>query len=149
MFLHLSVILFTGGVCVGGHTCWREGMCGRGVCGRGHAWQGGCSWQGVCMVGAIHGRGMHGSGHAWRGTCSQPLKWTVHILLEYILVIVTTCQWSYEKVMFSVVSVCHSVCPQWDLHATITHDALDLTVQPPILALPQTSDPGHLLAPCS
>ena len=50
----------------------------------------------------------------WQGTC--------------ILVIVTACQQSYEKVMSAVVSVCHSVCPQWDPHVTITHDALDLTV---------------------
>ena len=37
--------------------------------------------------------------------------------------------------MFSYVSVCQSVsqsvCPQGGLHVTITHDALNLTVQPP------------------
>ena len=43
MFLHLSVIVFTGG-----------GACMAG----GHA------WQGVCMAG-----GMHGGEHAWQGAC--------------------------------------------------------------------------------
>ena len=41
--------------------------------------------------------------------------------------------------MFSVVCVCHSVCPrEGGPHMTIIHNALDLTVQVP-LALP----PGH------
>ena len=38
------------------------------------------------------------------------------------------------KVIFSVVSVCQSFCPQ-ESHVTVTHDALDLTIQVP-LALP-------------
>ena len=33
------------------------------------------------------------------------------------------------KVMFSVVSVCQSFCSQGGVHATITYDALDLTIQ--------------------
>ena len=59
MFLHLSVILSTGG-----HAWWGA-VHGRGVClARGHAWWGGmhgrgCAWQGPCMVG----------GHAWQGVC--------------------------------------------------------------------------------
>ena len=64
MFLHLSVILFTGG---------GVGMHGRGTCvagcvciGGGHAWQGTCG-------GGMHGRGacvagcVCGGGHAWKG----------------------------------------------------------------------------------
>ena len=60
IFLHLSVILFTGG------CAWQGGMRGRDACmAGGHAWQGacmvrGCAWQeGVCVVG----------GHAWQGAC--------------------------------------------------------------------------------
>ena len=30
--------------------------------GRGHAWQGGCAWQGGVFDG-----GVHGGGHAWQG----------------------------------------------------------------------------------
>ena len=43
MFLHVSVILFTGGACVaGGRHAWQGGMHGkREVHGGGHAWQGG------------------------------------------------------------------------------------------------------------
>ena len=74
MFLHLSVILFTGG----GGMCGRGGVCGRGcVCGRGHACMvGGHAWWvgmhggcvGACMAG---GRGMHGrvGGMCGRGVC--------------------------------------------------------------------------------
>ena len=52
MFLHLSVILFTGG-----HVC--RGACMAG----GHVWQGEHVWWGACMVGGVHGRGgMHGGG---------------------------------------------------------------------------------------
>ena len=89
MFLHMSVILFTGGrghvwrggcVCVcgrwghawlGAHA-WQGGggMCCRGACmvrrwgvhGRGHVWQG----RGVCMVGGMCGRGVHGGGGGMR-----------------------------------------------------------------------------------
>ena len=84
MFLHVSVILFTGGACMvgavygggmhGRGVCMAGGVCGRGacmggVCGRGHAWQGehawwGHVWQGACMAG-----GMHGGGCAWQGAC--------------------------------------------------------------------------------
>ena len=65
MFLHLSVILSTG-ECAWQGACMAGGMHGRGVCGRGHAWQrgcmvggGACAWQGaVC-----------GGRHAWWGAC--------------------------------------------------------------------------------
>ena len=72
MFLHLSVILFTGGVGVGGmhgrgHAsrrdihgrghAWWGGMCGRGVCmTSGHAWSGGMHGREACMVGACVAR---------------------------------------------------------------------------------------------
>ena len=77
MFSQASVILSTGGF-----AWWR-----RGVCGRGHVWQGACvaggmhgrghAWWGECMAGGMHGRGhawweegsMHGRGHAWCGAC--------------------------------------------------------------------------------
>ena len=47
--------------------------------------------------------------------------------------LVTARQQSSGKVMFSVVSVCHSVCHSVHRgsNVTITHDALDLTVQGP------------------
>ena len=35
------------------------------------------------------------------------------------------------KVMFSVTFVCQSLCPLGDPHVTITHDALDLSIQGP------------------
>ena len=79
MFSQVSVILFTGGVCVvggvhgGGHV-W-QGVCGagwhvwqgEGACmAEGHAWQGGHVWQGACMTGEMttaadgtHPTGMH------------------------------------------------------------------------------------------
>ena len=67
MFLHLSVILFTGGVHTrgvwygdmrgrggvwqGAGHMWQKGMCGRGACVAGaHA------WQGACVAGGVHGR---------------------------------------------------------------------------------------------
>ena len=49
-----------------------------GVCGRGHAWQGGMH------DGVMRGGGMHGGGRAWQE--KRPLQWTVRILLECILV---------------------------------------------------------------
>ena len=54
MFLHLSVILLTGGVCVaeGGHA-WQRPVHGGG----GHV------WQGVCMSGGMRGWGVCGRGH--------------------------------------------------------------------------------------
>ena len=67
MFLHLSVILFTGGggmvgVCGGEGVYVREGMHGRGMCGRRHAWcgQGRHVWCGPHMAGG----GVHGGGHS-------------------------------------------------------------------------------------
>ena len=57
-------------------------------------------------------------------------------------VLITPCQRSYGKVMFSVVCVCHSVCPRGGgFHVTIAHGALDLTVQCPLCPQP-TSDMG-------
>ena len=46
-------------------------------------------------------------------------------------VLITVRQQSCGKAIFSVVCVCQSVCPQGS-HVTITHDALDLTVQAPM-----------------
>ena len=57
MFSQASVILSTG----------------RGMCGRGQAWQGdgGVHGGGACMVG-----GVHGGGHAWhRGMCDRGRAW--------------------------------------------------------------------------
>ena len=58
MFLHLSVILFTGG----GARAWQEG---------------------ACMAGGVRRRG-GGEGHAWQER--RPLQRAARILLEYILV---------------------------------------------------------------
>ena len=66
-----------GGMCGRGHAwrggcAWQGGMHG-GVCGRGCAWQGACvvgghAW-GACMAG-VHGRGVcMVGGHAWWGVC--------------------------------------------------------------------------------
>ena len=52
-----------------------------------------------------------------------------------MLYVITACQRSFGKVMFSQVSV----CSQRGSHVTVTLDALVLAVQAPI----QTSDPGH------
>ena len=51
---------------------WQGGMCGGGMCDRGHAWLGvgvcmagkGHAWQGACMTGSVHGRG-----RVWWGLC--------------------------------------------------------------------------------
>ena len=94
IFLHLFVILFTGGVrgCWGGGCAWFGG--GRHVAAGGHAWLGGHVWlPGACVVagGCMVAGGMHGcwgacmvaggcvvaGGHAWfqvsmrgsRGAC--------------------------------------------------------------------------------
>ena len=53
MFLHLSVILFMGG----------------GMCGRGHAWQGGMHGRGACVAGTCVAGGMHGRGACMAGVC--------------------------------------------------------------------------------
>ena len=87
MFLHVSVILSTGGTCmVGGHV-WQGACMAGGVRGGGHA------WQGACMAG----------GHVWQEGCvchaqcplpQQILRLrhtvnerTVRILLECIFVL--------------------------------------------------------------
>ena len=50
----------------GGHAWWGVCMAG-GMHGRmGHAWQGACM-AGACMVGGMCGRGVHGRWHAWQG----------------------------------------------------------------------------------
>ena len=73
-----------GGVITTHGRNWRGGgMHGRGTCmmGGGHVWRrgGGHVWQrGSCMVGACVKE-------------RQPLKWAVHILLEFILVLVSFC----------------------------------------------------------
>ena len=56
MFLHLSVILFTGGV-RGRGVAW-QGACMAGACMAGEA----------CVAGGVHDRrGVRGGGHAWQG----------------------------------------------------------------------------------
>ena len=69
-----------GGVCGGGHA-WEGGMhdgegayVTGGMCGGGHAWWGEHVWQGACMTG----------GHAWQER--QSLQRAVRTLLECILV---------------------------------------------------------------
>ena len=69
MFLHLSVILSTGGLHSRGHAWW--GVCvagsmhGRGwVCMVGACVAGGCAW-----VGGMCGWGCVAGGHAWQGAC--------------------------------------------------------------------------------
>ena len=43
-----------------------RGVCGKGVYGRGHAWQGVCMWQ----EGGMHGNGgVHDRGNAQHGAC--------------------------------------------------------------------------------
>ena len=112
MFLHVSVILFTGRghvrhrrACMAGVCAWQGGMCGRGVCAvagacmaGGHAcWEGvfgtGCVWQGACMAGgtcsARGGVACVVGGHAWQER--RPLQRTVRILLECVLVFFCRC----------------------------------------------------------
>ena len=77
MFLHLSVILLTGGMhgrgcawqgaCMAGGVCFAGGMCIRGMHGGGYACQGPLCGRGACMAGGMYGKGaMHGRGHAWQ-----------------------------------------------------------------------------------
>ena len=86
MFLHMSVILSTGGACVvapGGHAWLLPGGCVVAPRGGMRAWGaacvakggvhgiGGCAWRRGC-VGGMHGKGgVHGEGgHVWqRGAC--------------------------------------------------------------------------------
>ena len=64
IFLHLSVILFTGGACVVG------GICGRGVCmAGGTCGEGACMAGCVCVVGGMNGRGCMVGGMHGRGAC--------------------------------------------------------------------------------
>ena len=57
MFLHMSVILSTGGACVAGAHVWQRGLCGKGSM----HWQLGHTWQ----------RGVNGRGHVWQGVCQR------------------------------------------------------------------------------
>ena len=112
MFLHVSVILSTGG-----------GMHGGGVHGGGM-----CAWQGACMAGGMHvwqgcaWRGnVHGRGHAWRGGCVAggcvpwQILWdtvnerAVRILLECILVVACQNTTFYETVVTHFEVFCHSL----------------------------------------
>ena len=63
MFLHLSVILSTGGWGRAWQVgrAWQGGVCGGGVCMAGE----------VCVVWGMHGR----RGHAWWGAC---VVWGMH-----------------------------------------------------------------------
>ena len=72
MFSQASVILSTGGAYVAWGMSVAAGMRGREEVVHGG---GQCVWQGACMG---------GGGHAWLGR--QPLRQTVRILLECILV---------------------------------------------------------------
>ena len=92
MFLHVSVILFTGGVpALGGYAC--SGGC---LLQRGLLWEGACS-QGVPAPGGLlPGVPAPGGGGAWRPPRSRWLLLrTVHILLECILVFIVFCSWIY------------------------------------------------------
>ena len=64
-------------------------MASGGMHGRGHVWQGACVAGGVHDGGACVAGDMHSMETCTVGACmqeGQPLKWTVHILLECILV---------------------------------------------------------------
>ena len=63
----MAGVCIAGCVCAGGHA-WQGGMLGRGMHGRGHAWQRGYVWR----------------GHTWQER--WPLQCMVHILLECIIV---------------------------------------------------------------
>ena len=65
--------------------------------------------------------------------------WSNLTVLRYV--IITARQGSCGKLMFSVVCVCHSICPR-GRGVTITHDALDLSIQrpPPSPGLPFCTD---------
>ena len=86
VFLHRSVILFTGGACVVVGACMGGGKHDGGMCGRG----GVCGWGGSCMA----------------ESCMQerrPLKQVVRILLECILV--WKCSQNYlSKVRLNIIS---------------------------------------------
>ena len=99
MFLHVCVILFTVGACVGG-MCGRRGACvvvGGHVCLRG-AWWGG-AWLGACMVaGGMRGcwracmvvrACMVAGGHAWlQGACVVARGWgVVHAWLQGVCMV--------------------------------------------------------------
>ena len=73
-------------------------------------------------------------------TLPQFCWWAVKTIASHHknFTIVTAHQQSYRKVIFSVMSVCPSV--HRGSHVTITHDALDLIVQDPILA---PASPAH------
>ena len=94
MFLHLSVILFTGGgVCGGGHV-W-QGVCMAG----GHAWWGGaCVARGSCVARRAC---MAGGGRAWQQRL--PLQQTVRILLECILVLMKVSMTKQQKVYITCI----------------------------------------------
>ena len=105
------------GSCVAGGHAWHSSMHGRGgmqgrgaymagghVCPRGCVW-----WGGLCMAG----------GHAWQGACVAgggmhlwqerwPLRWTVPILLECILI-----------VNINIVISTNELCSLWKLKIQI------------------------------
>ena len=127
-------------------------------CGRGHALQSGVHGRGVCMVGGICGRG-----HAWQGGDMHSREGGMHgrgacMAGETATEVGSThptgmhsCYCYHppmelqEGNLFSCVHL--SFClPSVGPHVTITQDAWDLIVQPPLppplpRPSPQTSDP--------
>ena len=78
MFSQASVILSTGGSCVGNGRsvhgeAWQGGVCGQEACMVEGMHGRGCAWHRVCMAGDICGGVVCGSGgicgreHAWHG----------------------------------------------------------------------------------
>ena len=109
MFLHVSVILSTGGVgfpaCITGHmtSLRQEGLPAQGVCLQGGLHPGdlpmgmsACGLevgQGVCIRRGLHPGGLHSGGSASKGVGQTPTleKGAVCILLEYFLVALIFC----------------------------------------------------------
>ena len=92
--VHGRGVMHGGGACMVGGVHGREGMPGReGM----HLWG---------VHGGVHGRGIHGRGHAWQGGLAWqdrwPLQRTVRILLECILVPKCFTKLS-ETLMFSLI----------------------------------------------
>ena len=68
------------GMCGRGHV-WQGGVCGKGVC-----VAGGCAWQEHVWQGACVAGGMHGRGHVWQILQDTVSEQAIRILLECILV---------------------------------------------------------------
>ena len=67
--MHGKGACVAGFACMAGFACIAGGMCGRGMHGRGHVWQGVCV-AGSAWQGGMCGRECMAGGHAWQGgTC--------------------------------------------------------------------------------